>query len=221
MSNEPMTEFPVEDITLHQGAHDPSSGEGCVMEWVSVKWLMTHRGLTFTEAWAMLTDHPACTEPLIYRAAQVVNDRLGDDERQRLVPLIDRLMLARRVNDPATAKRCRVRVACWAARSVLDLVPAEGRDVCEKAIATAEAWLRGEATEAECHDAAANADAIALFLWGTASAASAAYAAADAASADAAAYAAAAAAERDLVLWLDELIDQWDKARAEEGAMAE
>jgi hypothetical protein len=211
-----INDWTIEDIYLDVGSHKPSDGKGCVMEWASVKWLVQHRGLTMTEAWAHLTDRPDCTEPMIYRAAQVVNDWLADDERQRLVPLIDRLIAARPVADPVKARRCRVRVACWAARSVLDLVRPEDRDACEKAIATVEEWLRGEATEQDCTAAAAAARV---------AAASTAYAARAAAStanaARAAAYAARAAAERDLVLWLDELLDQWDKARAEEGVMVD
>ena len=128
-----------ENIYIAKGQHSPNEKKGCVMEWVSVKWLMTHRGLSLTEAWALLTDQPECTEPMIYQAAQRVNDRLPEVERQRLVPLIDRLMLARRVADPVVARRCRVRVSCWAARSVLDQVRDEDREVCETAILTAEA----------------------------------------------------------------------------------
>ena len=219
-----------EDIYIAGGQHSPNDKEGCVMEWVSVKWLMTHRGLSLTEAWALLTDSPECTEPMIYRAAQRVNDLLPEVERQRLVPLIDRLMVAGHVADPVVAHRCRVRVACWAARSVLDQVRDEDREVCETAILTAEAWLRGEATEAECAIAtyatsAAAAAASETAAYAAASATSAAAAAAAAAAysyaSPAAAYAASAAAdaELDLVLWLDDLISQWEKARAEEGVL--
>lgn len=38
------------------------------------------------------TDHPACVHPHIATAARGINDALDDDERQRLLPLLPRLM---------------------------------------------------------------------------------------------------------------------------------
>lgn len=65
--------------TLSAGAHKPGSGKACVMEYVS---------LLAGEEW---TDTPKCTNPVLARAAQRVNDALDDSERHRLVPLIGRL----------------------------------------------------------------------------------------------------------------------------------
>ena len=64
---------------LSAGAHsDPRDG-ACVMEYVSLL------------AGEPFRDTPACTHPVLACAAQVVNDRLPDAERHRLVPLIGRL----------------------------------------------------------------------------------------------------------------------------------
>ncbi len=196
------------EVSLDEGHHDASEGKACVMEWVSIEWMMRH-GLTLEEAWAELNDHPVCTDPLIYNAAQTVNDRLADEERQRLVPLIARLSRCHTPSDAMTARRVRVRVACWAERSVLDLIDdPDRRAFVLAAIETAEAWLRGEATEHDCLIVAAAAASPAPHT------ASYAVVAADAA-------VAADLAERDLVMWLDELLDQWEKACAEEGALAD
>jgi hypothetical protein len=93
-------------------------------------------------------------------------------------------------SDTVEAKRLTVTLACGYARHTLhiheDKYPEDKRP--RKAIETAEAWLKGEATEQECRDAANAADAAA---YAAAYAADAAAYAADAA--DAAAYAARAA----------------------------
>jgi len=65
--------------TLSAGVHRPDEGKACVMEYVA---------LLAGEEW---TDAPACTHPALARAAQVVNDRLADEDRHLLVPLIGRL----------------------------------------------------------------------------------------------------------------------------------
>ena len=65
--------------TLSAGAHTPKSGQACVMEYFS---------LLAGEKWS---DSPTCTYRPLARAAQVVNDRLSDDDRHLLVPLIGRL----------------------------------------------------------------------------------------------------------------------------------
>lgn len=65
--------------TLSADSHKPGSGKACVMEYVS---------LLAGEEWS---DAPRCTHPLLASAAQSVNDKLRDDERHVLVPLIGRL----------------------------------------------------------------------------------------------------------------------------------
>lgn len=186
-------------IRLEAGNHDSPDQGGCVMEVVS---------MLAKQPW---TDSPTCTNEVITRAAQAVNDRLNDVERQRLVALIPRILRARRTDSD---RRVNVRLAVWAARSVLHLTPEQDRPACERAVESVEMWLAGEATMEEVRAAAADA-AYAAY------AAGAAARAADAAGAAAyAAYAAAGAAAdvgADPVGWLDQLLDVWEKAVNEEG----
>ena len=77
-----MTNIPDGLPTLGAGPHPKNSGGACVMEYVSV--------ITGSE-W---TDFPACTNRIIARVAQSVNDYASDDERQKLVPFISRLAAA-------------------------------------------------------------------------------------------------------------------------------
>lgn len=77
-----MTTVPDGLPTLSSGSHGRNSGKACVMEYVSV--------LT-GDRW---TDFPACTNPVIARVAQIVNDTLSNEDRHLLVPYIDRLMAA-------------------------------------------------------------------------------------------------------------------------------
>jgi hypothetical protein len=86
---------------LHYGAHDPD-GEMCVMEAVAY---------VAGEPWS---DHPACACPVITAFAMVINDRLGDDFRQRLLPYVPRLVNTR--STPEIELRRAYRVADWAVR---------------------------------------------------------------------------------------------------------
>jgi hypothetical protein len=225
----------MQPIRLSAGNHDSPEQGGCVMEWVS---------LLAKQPW---TDNPTCTNEVITRAAQAVNDRLNDTERQRLVALIPRIMRARRTDSD---RRVNVRLALWAARSVLHLTREQDRVVCERAVVAVEMWLAGEATAQECRAAyaaasafsasASSAYAASAFSSSSSAAAYAAYASAayaayaSASSAYAAAYAASAfssssaaayaayaaaayAAAADPVTWLDSLLDVWEKAINEEG----
>lgn len=142
------------------------------------------------------TDAPTCTNEVITRAAQLVNDRLGDEARQRLVALIPRILRARRTDSD---RRVNVRLALWAARSVLDMVREKDRPECDRALRSVELWLAGDVTDEEM------------------SAAASAYAAYASAASAYAASASAYAASPDLVAWLDELLDVWEKAVNEEG----
>jgi hypothetical protein len=171
---------------------------------------MEYVALLAGEEW---TDSPACTHPVLARMAQVVNDRLSDDRRHELVPMIGRLFGTAESGTSHERRVLSVRLACWCARQVLHLAP--DRAVAERAIETAEAWTRGEATKQECRAAAYAAERAAASAY-DASAASA-YAAASAydayaydayaASADASVYAASA----DLVGLLDGLITEYDR----------
>ena len=157
------------------------------------------------EAW---TDTPSCTYRPLARAAQVVNDRLRDEDRHLLVPLIGRLFgTTAPVSDTAFARFAAMSVLPLA-RAVEHLHPAA--KACNDVV---DRYWRGEASIDDvraARKAAAYADAAdaAAFAAFAADAAYAAYAAAYAAAADAA-YA-AYAAER-LVGWLSGLIDEYDR----------
>lgn len=66
--------------TLAPGAHNEGDGKACVMEFVSV---------LAGEQWS---DKPNCTLLPIAYVAQRVNDVLSDENRNRLLPLIPRLI---------------------------------------------------------------------------------------------------------------------------------
>lgn len=183
--------------TLSAGAHSPGDGKACVMEMVSY---------LAGEAWS---DTPSCTYRPLARAAQVVNDRLRDEDRHLLVPLIGRLFgTTAPVSDTAFAR--------FAAMSVLPLARAvehlhPSAKACNDVV---DRYWRGEASIDDVRAARKAASASAAYAAAAASAyaadaadayaAYAAYAAADAA-ADA-----ASVAER-LVGWLSGLIDEYDR----------
>jgi hypothetical protein len=196
--------------TLSAGAHRPDEGKACLMEYVS---------LLAGEEWS---DAPSCTYRPLARAAQTVNDRLSDDARHLLVPLIGRLF---GTTLPVDDRLFALRVA----RTVEHLSPdaKATNDVTER-------YLTGDATVEEFRAAAYAsvyaADVAYAYVYASVYAADVAYAyvyAADAADvAYAAAYdasdaaaaavyaadvAAAAAADRDLVAWLSSVIDIYDK----------
>jgi hypothetical protein len=161
--------------TLSAGAHLPDEGKACVMEYVS---------LLAGEQWS---DTPACTYYPLAQAAQAVNDRLTDDERHLLVPLIGRLFgTTLPVDDRVFALRV--------ARTVehLSTSAKETTDVTERFIA-------GEATIEELKRARGHVSAFTD------------YAAASAYYASSAATAYAATAADDLVAWLAGVIDIYDE----------
>ena len=191
---------------LSAGAHAGPEDGACVMEMVSY---------LAGEAW---TDTPACTYRPLARAAQVVNDRLRDEDRHLLVPLIGRLFgTTAPVSDTAFARFAAMSVLPLA-RAVEHLHPAA--KACNDVV---DRYWRGEASiddvqaarkfAADAYDAAAAAFAAAY------AADAAAYDAAFAAAYDAAAFAAAAAAAayaaaydaEPLVGWLSGLIDEYDR----------
>lgn len=65
---------------LSRGGHSSPAEGACIMEYAS---------FLNGEAW---TDAPSCTHPLLATVARLVNDALDDSERQRLLPLLPRLM---------------------------------------------------------------------------------------------------------------------------------
>ena len=127
---------------LSSGFHDDPSQGACVMEYVS---------LLAGEPWS---DTPACTHPVLARAAQVVNDNLTDADRHLLVPLIGRLFGTTGSGSDHERKVLSVRLAVWAARHVVDSARPEERDASVAAIAAAAGWCDGLVTADECASAA-------------------------------------------------------------------
>jgi hypothetical protein len=71
---------------LARGKHHSPRRGACFMEFAS---------FLAGERWS---DHPACTHPLLAQLARRVNDLIGDEGRQQLVPLIP-LVVGRRGDD--------------------------------------------------------------------------------------------------------------------------
>ena len=206
--------------TLSSGAHRPGDGKACVMEYVA---------LLAGEAW---TDAPSCTYRPLARAARIVNDRLRDEDRHLLVPLIGRLFgTTAPVGDAAFARFAAMSVlplartvehlhpaakACndvvdryWRGEASMDDVRA-ARNVAAAAYAATYADAAYAAAYAADAAYAAYAAYAATYAAADAYADAAAYAAYAADAAYAATYAAAYAAER-LVGWLSGLIDEYDR----------
>ena len=183
---------------LSAGAHDNPKEGACVMEMVS---------FLAGEDWS---DRPACTHPVLAEMARSVNDRLPDDERQKILPLMGRLFGTAETGTDRERHVLRVRLAAWCARQVLDLAPDRG--VALAAVVAAEGWCDGLVTAAECRAAADAANAAnaanAAYAANAANAANAAYAANAAANA---AYAANAANAASLLPLLSGLIDEYDR----------
>ena len=205
-------------IRLDRGRHEAWSEGGCLMEWKMM--LCACKGCTDLRARGQLTDSPPCTNAVVTRLVQVVQDRLPDDERQELLVMAERIDRCRRTS---ADHRINVRLAIWLARQVMHLIPENEDPRALLAIEAAEAWLADpcEATRAAALTASASAYA--------ANAAAAAYTAAAADDADAASYAANVAASitafyawpADLTALLDGLLDQWESAAADEGVIWE
>ena len=190
---------------LSAGKHsDPKQG-ACVMEYAS---------FLAGEEW---TDQPACTHPVLAAAARRVNDRLGDDARQGLLPLLPRLMGTSEGRDDRVLN---VHLAVWSAEYVFDRVPESAKPAARAAIDAAVRWA-DDPSEENRKTAYAAYDAYAAGDHVYATAVYAVYAAAVyAAHADDAAYAAYAAydaydaddaADADGVAFLTGLIDEYDR----------
>jgi hypothetical protein len=79
-------------LKLSRGRHaDPSEG-ACLMELAS---------LLAGEPWS---DHPVCVHPVLAAVARGVNDKIGDDERARLAPLVP-YMIGTATKDPRRSAR--------------------------------------------------------------------------------------------------------------------
>ena len=205
---------PIEMPDLIAGTGEYPNSGGCVMQ--AAAWLASGG-----KEW---NDSPACVHSTLRHVAIKINDNVGDQVRQRLWPLIPRL-LGTASGDRKTDARIAVQLAVWAAEKVLPIIKdpelakrAEGR------LGAAKAWLdTGEKSDADAaadaatvYAAAAAADAAdAAYAYAANAAAAAVYAAtaaAAAADADATATATAAttAAERKISFFV-ELLDEYDR----------
>ena len=88
---------------LSSGAHNSPQDGACVMEYIS---------LLAGEDWS---DTPSCTHPALAKAAQIVNDRLYNNNRYLIVPLIGRLFGTADVGTDEERKRVSVGLAQWCA----------------------------------------------------------------------------------------------------------
>lgn len=192
---------------LSRGAHTSPKDGACAMEYVS---------FLAGEEWS---DRPACVHPVIASMARSVNDSLGDDERQALLPLLARTMGTAPTGTDEERRRLSVALAVWCAEEVAHLARA-AEPWAREAIRVARAWLDGKAGAEECREIYAagsyitDADAFAA----TAAAFAAARAVyvtyvtdAGARAGVAAAYAAEAVDCADLPGLLSGLLDEYDR----------
>ena len=192
-----MTKTPDFLPVLSFGSHSNPADGACFMEFASYL------------AGESFSDSPQCSHPVLASAARAVNDRCNDADRQRLLPLIPRV-----IGTASDDKTLSVRLAVWCARSVLHLVPVNDRAVALSAIEAAEAWTNKPTPKnAAAYAYAAAAHALAAAYAAAAHAAADAAYAADAvhAAVHAAVYAAAAGGRMDLVTWLEALFDEYDR----------
>jgi hypothetical protein len=82
---------------LSSGGHSADDKEACVMEKVHILWAINNN-VPVDLTW---TDMPICTNPLVARLAQGVNDALGQRKRQQLNLVIPRLLRARQTTQDA------------------------------------------------------------------------------------------------------------------------
>lgn len=80
-------------LRLERGGHGPHQPEGCVMEVVSL--LLNQQK----------SDHPLCINEVITATAINLNDRLGPQKRQQLLPLIPRILRAGRTTRDGAVNR--------------------------------------------------------------------------------------------------------------------
>ena len=121
--------------TLAKGAHQPGDGKACVMEYVA---------LLNGESW---TDHPECTHPVLAEVSRSVNDRMADENRHLLVPLIGRLFGTSATGSLADRKHLAVGLAIFSADRVAHLVNPKYRANADAARGAARAWYENPTEE--------------------------------------------------------------------------
>ena len=103
------------------------------------------------------TDRPDCVHPVLREVAVRINDRMPDGERDRLYPFAADL-----VGTASPDAELAARLALWCARDCLLVLQGTWRAVAERAIATAEQHLVGQASGQECRVAAVSAYRLAV-----------------------------------------------------------
>jgi hypothetical protein len=169
---------------LSNGKQPPGSGKVCAEQ--AVNWLVSGRLDLGDE-----TDAPSCVQPVLNRLAIYINDKLPDDRRGEMWPLI--------LRQPGTAHpemepMLSVRLAAFLAEWALDLSLPNDNQAARNAVKAARAWCDNP------NNAAANAAAANAANAANAAAANAANAAAHYAAANAAAHYAARDPDRLLDL---------------------
>ena len=187
-------------FSLDRGDHDKAEDGVCAME--AVAWL---EGLPHS-------DQPECTCPVIAAYVRTINDNMPNDQRQRLVPYLPKLVGT--VSKQHEQKRAEY--LAWQAIRVFAPISLRAEGQTEKAnqLENFEGSLAAAASSAFAASAAANRAAASASAASAAASASAASAAAnaDAASASAAANADAASAAAYAARDAADFTAVWDKA---------
>jgi hypothetical protein len=139
----------IDTITLASGAHSTPEAGMCLLEAASFI------------AGEAFTDHPECVSPVLGSFGRALNDVLPDDKRQRLVPLIPRIIGTR--GDGNDARRSYISLD-WLIRTYLPTflaltLPEEAEKVKALAPITDMATARAAGTVVRAAGAAARAAA--------------------------------------------------------------
>jgi hypothetical protein len=122
---------------LTEGDHEHPEKGTCVMEKVCILWAVA-MGRT---PYQVFTDLPPCTNPLIARAAQIINDSVDERNRQRLNLLIPRLLRARNTDSD---HRIELRLVQWLLLRAAAQAEDETREACEAVARDIQRRLDGE-----------------------------------------------------------------------------
>ncbi|MGZ4619311.1 MAG: hypothetical protein ACXV3F_11475, partial [Frankiaceae bacterium] len=132
--------------SLRRGAGRRPADGGCLVQVASM--------LDDGRSW---TDHPDCVHPVLREVAVRINDRMPDGDRDRLYPFAVDL-----VGTASPDAELAARLALWCARDRLLVLHGTWRAAAERAIATAEQHLAGQASGQECRVAAVSAYRLAV-----------------------------------------------------------
>lgn len=142
---ESITNLDVHNLPLSHGTGTPRNP--CVIAKASMVYAANQGNAT---PWVEFTAGPAWLNKVINNAGIQVNDDIGNANRSvwdRLNATVPRVCAANRFDNLHTEKRINARLLCWAVRHVWgDRIPAN----MLVAVAEREAWLEGRSTDAEC-----------------------------------------------------------------------